>query len=442
MAETRRESEGSNGYWLQKLEAESYQVELVISGLAIYGSLQLIEQLKALIHWVNVEISDPLLIIAYFSFVYLLIGAQFLVFTFILHFAMRALWVGLVGLASVYPGGINKESKDRHSVYFLEQLTEEFPSLRRFNEQLDRLCSLVFAFSFGMVMVMLSIALLLGAFILIDLLVAMALPQLGGWVAKGLIALLILAFIFNMLLNVKTWWDKPLVRRIHYPYNRMLNRIIYLFMRQPATYLTYTFMTNEKMSRLGGVYFLSLFIALLAFVSGMQENGILHFNRDFHIRQGSRADKFEYFEYVDQLPEGVFIYSPVLPSAEIRGDFLPLFVPTFARTRTVRQGRCGEYQPPEGEPPLEGRALRQEERQFTLDCYARLYRVFLDSVPVPDLRWRFKEHEHRGEEGIITYLPIGDLPYGEHLLQLERPYYSLEGEARWVNIPFVRVREK
>ncbi|MCB0636903.1 MAG: hypothetical protein KDC54_09820 [Lewinella sp.] len=415
MADALPEPESSTGYWLQKLEAESYQVELVISGLAIYGSLQLLELVKAMIHWVNVEVGDSLLTIAYFTFTYFLIGVEFLIFTFILHFAMRALWVGMVGLASVYPQGIDFERKDRHSEFFLEQLKAEFPSLRGFNEQLDRLCSLVFAFSFGVVMVMLSIGLLLGAFLLIDTVVGTFVPSLSGWVAKGLIILLIGAFFVNMVMNLKFWWDAPLVRRVHYPYNRFLTHIIYLFMRQPLLYLTYTFMTNEKMSRLGIVYLISLVIALFSFISQIEQVGILQFNRDYHIKTGYRSDIYEYYEYADRLPADEYIYAPMLPSAEVRGDFVPLFVPTFARTRAARREACGEWATPTGES-LSRREETIRQRQFTLDCYGRQLRVMIDSVPVSGLQWRFMEHPHHQEERIVAYLPIEQLAYGEHLL--------------------------
>lgn len=428
-----------NGYWLQKLEAESYQVELVISGVAIYGSLQLLDLMHELIHWVNVNITEELVQIAYFTFVYFLIGVQFLVMSFIAHFALRALWIGMVGLASVYPKGIDFERQDRHSAHYMAQLREEFPSLRGFNQQLDRLCSLVFAFAFGVFLVMLSIGSLLSLFLLLDILVGSFVPVAKGWVAVGLVALLGLGVVLNMALNAKRWWDAPLVRRIHYPLGRFISRMMYLFFRRPSTYLMYTFMTNERMARLGGVYVLTLVVAMVVFATQIGKSGLLLMQKDYFVNYGHRSLKYSYIEYADQVPEDEYIYGPVLHAAEVEGDFLKVFVPTYAREQGAMERLCGTYAEEEG---LSRREERYRRDAFWLDCHGQYQEVLIDSVPYPDLRWRFTEHEHREEEGVVAYIPIDSLAYGEHLFTLRQAYFDEKGEKREVNIPFLRVRER
>ncbi len=53
-----------------------------------------------------------------------------LTINFVLHFTLRTLWIGNIGLASVFPEGIN-ENSDRNSQHFLSRLKARFPELQR-----------------------------------------------------------------------------------------------------------------------------------------------------------------------------------------------------------------------------------------------------------------------------------------------------------------------
>ena len=102
--------------WLQALEAQSWQAELIASGLAIYGSLSMGVYLDGLAEWAVLRFNDRVLDITYFLLLYIYSAHAILVISFITHLALRILWAGILGLSSVFPGGINMETKTFYSL--------------------------------------------------------------------------------------------------------------------------------------------------------------------------------------------------------------------------------------------------------------------------------------------------------------------------------------
>lgn len=93
----------SSKSWLQKLKEESWEAELLVSSVAIFGTFQLFD----LINWVTNRFIDLLnpdqYFVGYFIVFFGLFAISILISMFVIHFALRAYWVGLVGLNSVFP---------------------------------------------------------------------------------------------------------------------------------------------------------------------------------------------------------------------------------------------------------------------------------------------------------------------------------------------------
>ena len=80
--------------------------------------------------------------------IYSLIGA------FLLHLAMRAFWIGLLGLESVYPNGVRWD-KLKAGPAFIDHARKKVGPLSATIERLDDLCSLIFSFGFMIALVFL-----------------------------------------------------------------------------------------------------------------------------------------------------------------------------------------------------------------------------------------------------------------------------------------------
>jgi hypothetical protein len=123
--------------WLERLSMESWQAEMVISGVAIFGSFQLFDGVKSLIDWFYFSLPGSFMYIAYFLSFYLFIAVAMLSMSFLGHFVVRSIWIASIGLESVYPE-IRRENAT-YSPHFMDQLLRYFPSFKGFNEELDKI---------------------------------------------------------------------------------------------------------------------------------------------------------------------------------------------------------------------------------------------------------------------------------------------------------------
>ena len=111
--------------WLHRLKDESWEAELLVSAVAIFAILKSF----AILGWLVIYFIDTLeptqYFIAYFIIVpgYLAIGILAAMFT--IHFTLRAYWIGLVGLNSVFPDYGLEDSA--YSPIYTEKLLKFLP---------------------------------------------------------------------------------------------------------------------------------------------------------------------------------------------------------------------------------------------------------------------------------------------------------------------------
>jgi hypothetical protein len=107
--------------WLRVSEQQSQQSELIISGVTIFG----VQPFPALIfntpEDMIIRFSDDNLQYLELLFNYPLTGIRLLIAEFILHFALRALWIGMLGLVSVCPQRIGDFSHN-YTPHYLQKL--------------------------------------------------------------------------------------------------------------------------------------------------------------------------------------------------------------------------------------------------------------------------------------------------------------------------------
>src|SRR6476660_3842913 len=92
---------------LPRLTTPTWEVELLISGVAVFAMLQmpgwLDDRWFALRPRLDAGWLEPLLLI----YIYAKSGVLLLACTFVVHLLLRARWIALVGMHSVYPAGID-----------------------------------------------------------------------------------------------------------------------------------------------------------------------------------------------------------------------------------------------------------------------------------------------------------------------------------------------
>jgi len=126
--ETSSKSDKKNSLdkWLKKLQRESWELEVLISGISIYLLFQIPGQIDAAIEYVseNIGQNDIMVSIAIMLFLFK-ISSYILILNLVAHLILRGFWIGVIGLHSVFPEGVKFE-KLAYSEYFNKKLRQSW----------------------------------------------------------------------------------------------------------------------------------------------------------------------------------------------------------------------------------------------------------------------------------------------------------------------------
>lgn len=138
---------------LDKLQQESWQLELLISGFAIYGLFTAMPELKISL---NIAKNNDQIFYVVTSIIGI-ISCSILLFNLLIHVIIRGLWIGALGLRYV-SGDIDFE-KLNYSNKFTNYLQKKIVSFDKYVGTLENYCSILFAVSFLLIFYIISIAL-------------------------------------------------------------------------------------------------------------------------------------------------------------------------------------------------------------------------------------------------------------------------------------------
>ena len=155
--------------WLEILQQESWQLELLISGFAIFLLAGAFEQLDFISYQIKLLTTGS----SYFGTLYvpfqILLGVWYvLIINLILHVLLRGLWISTIGLRYV-SGEIDFKLLNFNST-FDRFLKRRIVSFDLYIQQLEQLCSIVFAFTFLIIFILISFGIYVSGIILQSLL--------------------------------------------------------------------------------------------------------------------------------------------------------------------------------------------------------------------------------------------------------------------------------
>ncbi|MFT6321421.1 MAG: hypothetical protein ACJAT4_002351 [Granulosicoccus sp.] len=426
--------------WLRALESQSWQAELIISGLAIFGSLQLPALLNNLINYCLFNFSEEYMEIFSFFFIYPYAAAATLIFSFIAHLGLRALWIGMLGLVSVYPNEINLD-QDHFSRDYMQKYLKEYPDVNQFNKKLDDLCSSIFAGSAAIAIVMIMISITISLILIIATIINFIIPSVS--ILDVFIVLLIIFFlisIFASLLNSKKLRDKKWVQKIHFPFTQLFGKIVYLFAMRPISYITMIFVTNSKKSSSSPLYAIS-FVVIFSFVFGfflvvpfLRQSNIGYFQQKNFFSYRTNSYHLKSAQYENLFPEEPTLLAPFIQSDIIDGKMLKLFIPWLYREQAFANEICGEYIEKEDMSRNEKRAAMAKH---AVDCSKKYFEISLNDSILIDLKYYQHHHSNNGEVGFLTYISTKDCLPMENIIKIKSHYKNDEGEMRETEIPFI-----
>ena len=392
----------------------TWEVELLISGVAVFAMLQLPGWLDSQLFALTPRLDVHLASITLPLYLYLKSTALVLAVTFALHLTLRANWIALVGLHSVHPDGV-LWARLRMGPVQRELEQQRFGSAADSIERADNRATVVFAIG-----VMLAMRLLLlSALFCVLFGVLLAITTLAG-IQIDLFQLFCLcmgAAVLAMVLAQRIDRTRGerlrqggLPRRVLAGTFRWLARCG-IGRRSEGMALLSSHGNERIINLLITAAFLILFMAVLLGLDAAKSP----------LRTGSYAAfpsnpdstrRIHSAYYDDQRDPRHDAATPYLQSAVIEGPYLKLTVP---------------YQPQHDAPAVRRTCATALALPATparddtlLDCLGRLHTVSLDGVPLDTLRYDAGSDPRTSRPALQAMIDVHALAPGRHVLRVSR----------------------
>ena len=408
--------------WFKQLRLNSWEVEILIVGFVLVVLFQLPDlvtfELQKTLYSASWESIQIFLYGIGKAFALLSIGLsiKILTYSFSTYLLMRGFWVGVLGLSSVYPDGINI-SKLNFNKKFANHIRKY--NFNNFIVYIDNICSSIFAFSFLLSLLIISFVLLgFELLVFIGIFEAMNPNVVEGslydyfmWFLAfifGIPALIYCIDIVSFSLLKKIKW-KPFAAC--YYYVDLIFKHLSLFFIYDHLY--YAFISNIKRRFVLLVVFLGLGLAIFQRVPDEYD---FFAEKDYY----KSTNVMQYFYYENQFPKikkghkEAYPYYPFIQSDIISSNYLKLHIPYFPEMNAGIKKVCPEL-----------KELNDDEfganEKIILDCINKRYTLFIDDKKIDnDFIFYNYIYEHINLGTYFMVIPLHSYFNGRHSLKINR----------------------
>lgn len=433
---------------LRELTTQSWNLELAISGVAMFAILQLPDLLESAFSYLRFNYMTHTEGIAVMlpSLAYSLIRAtcHVLFAAFLANFVMRAFWVGLVGLLAVFPDGIRYDRIPFSTPYAQKRLADDLGPLDRYILWLDKRCNIVFALAFQFVFFLVVVAILYVLGLVIYLVVQ---PNVSANVWFGVkIALGTLVAVFYLaivVLNLKKVKETP--RGIEYNYRlTRLGQLGMMGLYRHTSYVTNTFYSNIRPGKLfqsAAIFLLVFFVVFfLEYMNDLSHmNGRVSLFNSRHL-YSTRFDSLyvEPTAYDNQRPEGAYVDAASIQSDVIREPYLRLFIAYPKALDLLLREVAPE---PAWSDTLSRPARRKQHAIWSSQQINKLIRITVNDSIYTQPGLLFTKVGIQEQRGWQTVLVPGNLRTGRNVLRVALQDPRKKEPDELVTIPFWYVPE-
>ncbi|MGC1473817.1 MAG: hypothetical protein WA775_14580 [Psychroserpens sp.] len=404
---------------LQRLQEESWQLELLISGFAIFGLFTVYEPLSIALAESKQDHNSYKTVISLVATV----SCAILIFNLILHVLLRGLWIGALGLRYV-SGDIDYE-KLNYSQKFTSYLKKKVGSFDKYIATLENYCSIIFAISFLLIFYVLAITFTILTIIFIATFI-ISNDWLPWWISKGIGLPLMLFVCLGMLITfidfVTLGWLKKYkwISRIYFPVYKVFSFITLSFLYRP---IVYNFLDHKFGRRLSLV--LVPFYILILVLASFEYQTSNYISNDL-----DSSDIIANIEnYEDQLNDKKqFTGNVSIPSKVITNSYLKVFVLYYETIENSIFDFNPSLKPKEDLRGLYNEATRTSKlsrdnsqdsiRRKYIQTFNSIYSIQIDSM-TNDSEFVLTQN-FRNELGFETYINLDSLSEGKHLLNVKR----------------------
>ncbi len=399
---------------LPKHTTPTWEVELLISGVAVFAMLQLPGWLDDQLFALLPRLSSDLAGVALPLYIYLKTAAVILAVTFALHLLLRAHWIALVGMHSVYPDGVLWE-KLRMGPVQREIDQHRHGSAADSIERADNRATVVFAIGVMLATRLLIISLMVAVMFAV---IMTGLNLTGLHVDMFLVFSLCLASLILLLFGAHEI-DRRFGARLReggavqrglaaiFRYSGLFG----IGYRSEVMSLLASHSNERRINRLILVVFAVLFTAVTFGLNSMKKP-LQAGSYGLFPRSADESRTLHSNYYDDQRDPLHGPTTPFVQSAVIDGPYLRLTVP---------------YQPQRDAPAMQRHctpalALPQggARGDTLLECLARLRAVSLDGKPLTALHYDIGSDPRTRRPALQAMIDVRSLASGRHVLRVER----------------------
>lgn len=398
----------------ESLRERTDELELIISGISLLALLALPGWLFE--QWVKLELHAEgqrhLLLSLAFQLASGL--SMTLAGAFLLHLAVRAYWVGLIGLKAAFPAGIRWEAIRSIGPITREYHRRTVVDLESAIDAADRVASIVFAlvslvalsvFWIGVLLALLTL-LAIGVSALFDTRLEPS-AEIG---AMGFVALFMLVVLPQLILD-NAWLSRRLSEsQSPAPWRRRLVEILVRLQSvliPQRLVLPVQLSLESNMPRWGFTLVFLLLVGGSALLGRVQENAVREFALvssyayfgDADADEGLRSAHYENL----RSPHDVLARVPMIPADMVADGHLRLFLP---------------YLPDRDNASLRARCAAAEQRAQRQSCLAGLWQVEIDGKAVGLGEFLLAERRDLGQRGLQGYLSLAGFAPGRHELRV------------------------
>ncbi|MGI9547063.1 MAG: hypothetical protein ACR2MM_07495 [Flavobacteriaceae bacterium] len=409
--------------WLDILQQESWQLELIISGFAIYGLFMIIGPVEL----ASQEAQNEGNMYRVFLMQGLLVSWYILTINLITHVILRGLWIGAIGLR--YVSGEIDYDRLKYSPRFTKHLLKRVGSFDNYVAVLEKYCSIIFAVTFLLVFYLLGLLLIAFIFTLLGLMVAK--DENPNWLryAIGIPAIVFMAIgtILTFLDFVTQGWlkKKKWTTWFYYPVYWLFKYFTLAFLYRPIVYNLLDTTFGKRLSMI--IVPLYLGLTILAATGFSTSN---YFEKDMASNSYTANAK----NYDDQIEENnLFADRVSIPSKIIGTTYLDVFVVYgssieddvffFNEELEPEEDKRGIFSKvfTEGTIPWDERGKQIGDYMETLED---MYTISIDST---DYKPKFVVTQNRQDQlGLQTILDLTDIHHGKHVLKIGRKDHKEE----------------
>ncbi|MEL7122991.1 MAG: hypothetical protein AAFO07_26315 [Bacteroidota bacterium] len=425
--------------WLEKLQGNSWQIELLIAGGIVITLYQIPDYFKRMfiLSYETTYLNDYILISLFLA--YLL--TRILLIGFIVNLALRALWVALIGIYSSFPKGINPEGEQVY--HLLSEKEKKSLNIKRRLDNIDAACNLSYSIAILLAMISVSTTILLVIFDeIID-----AIPVytfLDRAIGKYFLA------VFSFF--IVTGAFERLTFRVFKKRHRIIQGIFSFFSYISLSFLYkkewLTLITNIKPWKILSIFFVYFIIGLLVSInqigSYLKLEGFFNYNilddRDY--LDIPLAYDLKFNNYYESIPEEKsFAFQACISREVLKDKYEWIFINYWKEMDESLEYHLEKYAVSLTDDDFEEFEDRLRSDSLYKEALNEIFIIEIDGKRIEPLVWYEHQLTKTGEYGFKTYFATDSLTSGHHNMIIKMKDFNWKRELtefQWVRIPFIK----